>query len=165
MTTEPWADQPLDPDDFDLLRRVAEAYTAIDPPPPNLVAKIEFELTLASLFDDVARLQQVESTFAGARATEQIKTITFSGPDVSLMLTINEAVEGTVRVDGWVAPGAGWKVTVCTPSRAHGELSTSTDPHGRFAFPRIDRALAQFTLHRTDAGGAEHAFTTPLIEL
>ncbi len=157
------AGEPLDGTDRHLLAAVAESYTRIDRVPDRLIARIEYELTLAKLFDDVAQLQQL--TGAGARSTaEQIRTITFSGLDVSLMLTLSEASPTEIRVDGWVAPGTGWAVTVSLPQDPERSFTTSTDDHGRFAFAGLPATMAQFTLTRPDEL-FDHAVTTPPIEL
>lgn len=170
MTTEPLesslpdeADELLDDGDLALLALVRQAYEAVDPVPEHLRTKIEFGLTLAAMFDEVDHLQQVQSTFSGARAAEQITTITFSGSDVSVMLTINDTAEGHVRVDGWVAPGTGWDVDLCIPG-GRDPLTTRTDANGRFVFAQVPAQVAQFTLHRS-AEGTERAFSTPLIQL
>ena len=159
------ANEPLDDADAALLAQIRAVYEVTDPVPAHLATRLEFELTLAAMFDEVARLQQVESTFSGARTTaEQIKTITFSGSDVSLMLTINEVAEGQVRIDGWVAPGTGWNVAVAVPGDAGECRTTATDSNGRFVFSKVPADLAQFSLHR-GSEGSERAFTTPLIQL
>lgn len=164
------AGEPIDRTDRGLLAEVADMFDRIDPVPGDLVPRIEYELTLASLFDDVARLQrsnlELRSTAAsGARSTaERIRTITFSGDDVSLMLTLSDVSTTEIRVDGWVAPGTGWSVSVNLPQHPQQSRTTDTDGHGRFAFPSLPAALAQFTLSRPDAQ-SDHTVTTPPIEL
>ena len=99
------ADAPLDDLDLGLLDRVREMYQAADPMPEDLPERICFLLALRDLEVEVARLAAGQDLLASAaRGTEQSRTITFDSDSLTIMIRIDANGDGTVRVDGWLAP-------------------------------------------------------------
>lgn len=156
------AAEPLDADDFALLNSLRAYYDEHDPVPDGLVERIQFELTLDALHAEVATLTQLDLADAGARSTETeaVRTITFTTESITTMVTLTPEGEGegTVRVDGWAAPGAGIRVEILL---ANGPRETHADADGRFVFEAVPRGLAKFALH-PEAGGT---VVSPTIEL
>lgn len=163
------AHEPLDEVDDAVLEQLAEAWTASDPVPPGLVERIQFELTLDALHAEVATLTQLDLAASGARSgagaassTEAVRTITFTAEALTAMVTLSPQADGTVRVDGWIAPGAGMLVEVLL---ADGARRTHADDDGRFVVEALPAGLAKFALHGSDSSGDPHTVVSPTIEL
>ena len=143
------AAEPLDPEDLALLNSLRAYYDEHDPVPDGLVERIQFELTLDALEAEVATLTQLDLASAGTRsaATESVRTITFTSESMTTMVTITPDGEGSVRIDGWAAPGAGIRVEILL---ADGARETYADDDGRFVFEQVPTGLAKFALHPDD---------------
>jgi hypothetical protein len=140
------AAEELDPGDFALLNSLRAYYDEHDPVPDGLVDRIQFQLTLDALHTEVATLTQLDLATAGTRsaALEAVRTITFTSASVTTMVTLTPMGDGTVRVDGWAAPGAGIRVEVLLPD---GPRNTYADEDGRFVFEGVPSGLAKFALY------------------
>ena len=149
----------LDADDLALLDAVRALWEARDPVPEGLAGRIEFALTLDALETEVATLTQVDLAKAGSRAgeTETVRTVTFSTETLDAMVTLTDAPDGTVRVDGWIAPGAPMRVELVV---AGSTLTVDADEDGRFVLEAVPKGLAKFALH---PGG--RTVLSPTIEL
>ncbi|HEY5978366.1 MAG TPA: hypothetical protein VIT41_01920 [Microlunatus sp.] len=155
---------PLTDADYALLDSLQALYTTVDPVPDGLVERIQFEITLDALHAELATLTQLDLASSGARSasTESVRTITFTAEAVTTMVTISPQPDGTVRVDGWVAPGGGLLVEVLL---ADDVRRTHADDDGRFVIEDLPAGLAKFALHTTDAAGSPHTVVSPTIEL
>jgi hypothetical protein len=129
------AAEPLDPEDVALLERLGDVWEQHDPVPEGLAARIEFALTLDALETEVATLTQLDLAASGSRAgdTEAVRTI-----------TLTDAPDGTVRVDGWIAPSAAMRVEVLL---AGSTLEVESDDDGRFVLESVPKGLAKLALH------------------
>jgi hypothetical protein len=158
------AAEPLTEDDEALLAALRACYDGSDPVPDGLVERIQFEITLDALHAEVATLTSLDLAGSGARSasTESIRTVTFTAETVTTMVTISPQTDGTVRVDGWVAPGAGLLVEVLLADQ---ERRTHADEDGRFVIEGLPAGLAKFALHTTDPDGSPHTVVSPTIEL
>ena len=158
------AAEELDPADYALLNSLRAFYDESDPVPDGLVERIQFELTLDALHAEVATLTRLDLAGSGVRSasTESVRTVTFTAESVTTMVTITPQPDGTVRVDGWAAPGAGLLVEVLL---GDGAQQTRTDDDGRFVFERLPSGLAKLALHTVDAEGSDHTVVSPTIEL
>ena len=158
------AGEPLTEADYALLDSLQALYDETDPVPDGLVERIQFEITLDALHAELATLTQLDLAGSGARSasTESVRTITFTAETVTTMVTISPQPDGSVRVDGWVAPGAGLLVEVLL---ADGARRTHADDDGRFVVEGLPAGLAKFALHTTDAAGSPHTVVSPTIEL
>ena len=156
------AAESLDADDFALLNSLRAYYDEHDPVPDGLVGRIQFELTLDALQAEVATLTQLDLAGAGTRgaATESVRTITFTSESMTTMVTITPDGEGSVRIDGWAAPGAGIRVEILL---ANGTRETSADDDGRFVFEQVPTGLVKFALHPAD--GESTTVVSPTMEL
>lgn len=156
------AAEPLDPADFVALNSLRAYYDEHDPVPDGLVERIQFELTLDALEAEVATLTQLDLSSAGARsaATESVRTITFTSESMTTMVTITPDGEGSVRIDGWAAPGADIRVEILLTG---GTRETYADADGRFVFEEVPTGLVKFALH-PGAGGST-TVVSPTMEL
>ena len=150
----------LDKTDQRILDEIAEFYARVDPVPSDLIARCQFAMTLDALHAEIAELQRVVDTSALSRAEAPsgVETVTFSTASLTTMVTVSPAGPGTVRIDGWAAPGAGLAVEV---RQETGSLHTVADEDGRFVFDGVPRGLAQFVLRPVDAA----AVITPSLQL
>lgn len=156
------AGAPVDEVDVALLAQLARAYEHLDPVPSGLVDRIAFAVTLHELHAEIAELQRAGMP-VGVRAVDatDAQTVTFTSSTLTTMVTITTTSTESVRVDGWVAPGA--RVSVELRRRA-GSLHTTTDADGRFVFESVPRGMAQFVLRREPAA-VHNPVITPSIEL
>ena len=150
-------------DDIDIanLQRMAQLYDALDPVPAGLVDRIQFGITLDALHAEIAELQRSDELVGvrGEEATET-QTITFTSVALTAMVTIGMQSADRVRLDGWVAPGAGVSVELRIGSDV---LRTECDADGRFVFAEVPRGLAQFVLRVPDPD--KLPVITPSVEL
>jgi hypothetical protein len=143
---EQLAAEELDPSDFALLNSLRAYYDERDPVPAGLEDRIQFQITLDGLHTEIATLTQLDLATSGTRsaATETVRTITFTSDSLTTMVTLTPLGDGTVRVDGWAAPGAGIRVEVLLPD---GPRDTYADDDGRFVFESVPSGLAKFALY------------------
>ena len=156
------ADESLDEADLELLDGIRDVFQAVDPMPADLPERIRFFLALRGLEIEVARLAAEEHLPSlVARGAEQSRTITFDSDSMSIMIRIDANGDGTVRVDGWLAPARRAGIELKTSAAAEA-LSASGDEQGRFAFARVPRGTAQLMV-RPEAQG--RAVVTPTLIL
>jgi hypothetical protein len=153
------AGEPIDADDLALLEQVRALWDAYDPVPAGLADRIEFALTLDALETEVATLTQLDLATTGSRAgdTEAVRTVTFTSDTLDTMVTLTDTPDGTVRVDGWIAPAAAMRVEVLIEGST---LEVDADDDGRFVLESVPRGLAKFALHP-----AGRTVLSPTIEL
>ncbi len=157
------ADAPLDSDDLAVLDALRAFYDETDPVPAGLVERIKFELTLDALHAELATLTQLELADSGARGatTEDVRTITFTAESLTTMITVSPNDDGTVRVDGWAAPGANIRIEARLTAEVR---ETVADDDGRFVFATLPTGLARFSLY-LPRGDDVTTVVTPTLEL
>ena len=161
----PPADEPLDDADFGLLDDIRDLFQATDPMPTDLPERIRFFLALRDLEVEVARLAGEEDQRAVAvRGAEQSRTITFDSDSLTIMIRIDGNRDGTVRVDGWLAPPQRREIEMKT---AADPLSTTSDEQGRFAFARVPGGTAQLIVRPAEpgSGATGRSVVTPALIL
>jgi hypothetical protein len=158
-------DQQLDDFDFAILDGIQAIFEQVDPMPADLPERVRFALALRGLETEVARLVTEEDRrLAAARGTEQSRTVTFDSASLSIIIRIEENKNGSVRIDGWLAP----------PQRRDIELETSAETHraasddaGRFAFGQVPRGAARLVVvgaaERDQRGGGPTVVTPALV--
>jgi hypothetical protein len=160
-------DAPLDATDQHLLDQVAEVLELADPVPHDLVERVQFAVALDEVFAEVAHITRVADDALAVRsdptAEVRTETLTFSADRLTAMVTVTRTADGTLRVDGWVAPEE--------PMRVHlrmqgGPEFESTDAAGRFVFEGLSEGFAQLSFHLLGgAGDPEPVVVTPLFQL
>jgi hypothetical protein len=154
----------LDAYDATILERVARLYEIIDPVPDDLVERLQFAMTLDALHVELAQLQLISGeSLAAARGGEQtsaVKTLTFSSDSLNTMVTISAAGPDRVRIDGWVAPGAGVLVELHQGASSREE---SADADGRFVFDDVPHGLTRFVVR--SPGTDRPPVVTPAVEI
>jgi hypothetical protein len=152
---------PLDALDEKILAGVAALFETLDPVPDGLVDRVQFGITLESLHAEIARLQRVDE-FVGARSEGlTAQTITFTSGTLTTMITVTPTGVDTIRIDGWVAPGAGVQVELRIVG---GSRHAVADDDGRFVIEGVARGLAQFILRPPPRSDATPV-VTPSVEL
>jgi hypothetical protein len=160
----PSADGPLDDFDFRLLDDIQEMYQTVDPMPADLPERLRFLLSLRDLEIEMARFVDEELSAAAVRGAEQSRTITFDSESLTVMIRIDANSDGTVRIDGWLAPPQRREIEMKTTADP---LSVSSDEQGRFAFTRVPRGTAQLIIRSAEPGqnGAGPSVVTPALIL
>jgi hypothetical protein len=161
MDVDTLAAEPIDEIDVQNLRALAQLYDLLDPVPSGLVDRVNFGLTLDALHAEIAELQRT-SGLVGVRseAAGDVQSVTFTSATLTTMITVTPTSADRVRVDGWIAPGAGVEVEL-RGRAASGR--TVADADGRFVFEDVTKGLAQFVL-RPPAADARPV-VTPSIEI
>jgi len=141
LSGRPADDEAPDESDLALLDGMRELFQAADPMPASLPERIRFWLALRDLEVEVARLcaEDGEPVLA-ARGAEQSRTITFDSDSLTIMIRVDANLDGTVRIDGWLAPPQPRTIELRTMAET---LTTDADDGGRFAFLRVPRGTAQ----------------------
>ncbi|TDE99092.1 carboxypeptidase regulatory-like domain-containing protein [Occultella glacieicola] len=153
------AAEPLDDRDAAMLAGLRRFYEEQDPVPDGLVDRLKFAVALSELMTEVAELTRVPTVAAGVRsevAVTRTHTLTFSAESLTAMVTVGHS--GTsARLDGWIAPPRELAVRLRMDGR---ELSTRSEPTGRFVFDNVPEGFVQlvFEIGTTTV-------VTPLFEL
>lgn len=129
-----------------LLERLAAMWEQLDPPPSDLATRSVFAVQLERLDAELLTLRDDVLELAGARSSEPVRTLRFSGEEVAILVMITVGPEqrspaASVRIDGWVRPAHTGTVELRRDGR---DLSRQrVDAQGRFAFPSVEATLAQ----------------------
>ncbi len=160
-TEPPGWDEPPDDLDEEILYGVSEVWTEVDPPPPFLVDQVRFALDVDDA--DTEMLQLLEAgQLVGTRGNDQTRRITFGGDELTVMIGIESNVDGTLRLDGWLAPPGCYEVEF----RASDIVTTTTsDDDGRFVLVRVPTGFARLVLRLAGQAGVTRVVTTPSVEL
>jgi hypothetical protein len=160
-------DAPLDETDLALLDELAGVLDQVDPMPQDLVDRVQFSLALDEVYAEVARItrepQDALAVRSDPQAETRTETLTFSAERLTAMVTVTRGVDGTLRVDGWVAPETAVRVQL---RMQDGPTLEAGDSSGRFVFEGLHEGFAQLTFH-LDEGDEGPAVTvvTPLFQL
>jgi hypothetical protein len=140
----------LDELDASILGELRAAHDRVDPPPADLDERVRFALRLADA-DVVSVFRRTEDSLAGAGAREGgLRTIAFEAGELTILLTVSANPDGTVRLEGWLAPAAPLRVEV----RLVGSLAYQAvaDADGRFGVASVPLGLAQLVVHQEGGG-------------
>lgn len=153
-------DEPLDEVDLRVLAGLRRTLHVVDPVPDDLAGRVVFALSLEALHTQVMELQLLEVPELAVRGepTVEARTITFTAPPVTVMITLSVATSGGVRVDGWAAPARRYDVELLRPG---GSVRTQTDDDGGFVLADVPAGPASLVLRH----GTGPAVSTPVIEL
>jgi hypothetical protein len=138
--------------DAELFDRLQTMWEQADPVPSGLVERVTFAIGLDNLEFELMRLTEEVLVPAGARGAEQVRTITFGGESITVMVTVSQEGQGAFRLDGWLAPAAALSIEL---RRSEGSVTTTSDEGGRFVFEDVPGGLAQLVLHPTPNSAVE----------
>jgi hypothetical protein len=134
--------------------------------PADLPERVRFSLAMRGLESEVARLVTEEDPrLVGARGAERSRTATFDSASLGVIIRIEENKNGSVRIDGWLAPPQPREIEMQTSA---GTLSVSSDEEGRFAFAEVPRGTARLVVVRAaarDQGAGGPSVVTPALVL
>jgi hypothetical protein len=159
------SEDPLSEEDARMLAAVRAMWEVVDPMPPDLVQRVRLAVELESIGEsvdavDLELARPVElPELAGARSDEHTRLVTFQGDNLTIMITVEQCVDGTTRIDGWLSPAACHRIELRCPA---GERSTESDDAGRFSLDGVPAGAVRFIVH--DAMSA-HRVITPTIEI
>lgn len=157
--SEPGDYATIDLDDEHVLAQLRDLVDRHDPVPAGLTDRIGFAITVAALEAEVAELTVVSHELAGVRGEGEVaSTVTFTGSDLTVMITVEIGVDGSRRVSGWAsASPVEVELRFSTGSR-----DTVTDAQGRFHFDLPGADQVHLVLRRTDVVGARALITPPM---
>jgi hypothetical protein len=151
----------MDDMDFAILDGIRAIFEEVDPMPADLPERIRFSLAMRGLETEVARLvAEDDSRLVAARGMEQSRTVTFDSASLTIMIRIDSNKNGTVRIDGWLAPSQRREIEMQTSLDT---LSVSSDDQGRFAFADVPQGAARLVVRAAghDQGGGGSSVMTP----
>lgn len=154
-------DDPRGFEDTAVLSELTRLVYELDPPPADLVERVQFAIALENLDVEVARWERAGS-FAGVRGG-QPGTITFTVDNLTLMVnfTSNGARH---RIDGWLVPAGEHTVEVRVAE--HESSTTTADDGGRFVLADVPTGTTQIVVHLVNARGERgRTVVTPTIML
>jgi hypothetical protein len=158
--------QQLDDLDFEILDGIRALFERIDPMPADLPERVGLALALRGLETEVARLAvEEDSRLVGARGAEQSRTVAFDSASLSIIVRIEENNDGSVRIDGWLAPPQPREIELQTSGET---LNVSSDGQGRFAFAEVPPGSARLIVLAAaagDQGDGRPAVVTPALVL
>lgn len=138
--------------DAELLDRLQSMWEDADPVPTGLVERVTFAIGLDNIEFELMRITEEILVPAGARGAEHVRTITFGGESITVMVTVSQEGHDRFRLDGWLAPAAALQVEL---RRSEGSATTTSDESGRFVFDDVRPGLAQLVLHPTPNSAVE----------
>jgi len=147
------------PDDEILLADIGRFLDELDPPPGDLVERVQFALALENLDVEVARWERLDSQ-AGVRGSGT-GTITFTVSDLTVMINLTK-IGKLHRIDGWLVPAGQYSVEVRVAE--HGTTSTTADEGGRFVLDNVPRGTTQILVHLGDVS-CRRTVVTPTVVL
>ena len=147
------------PDDEILLADIGRFLDELDPPPGDLVQRVQFALALENLDVEVARWERLDS-LAGVRGSGT-GTITFTVSDLTVMINLTK-IGKLHRIDGWLVPAGQYSVEVRVAE--HGTTSTTADEGGRFVLDNVPRGTTQILVHLGDVS-CRRTVVTPTVVL
>ncbi|GGL91241.1 carboxypeptidase regulatory-like domain-containing protein [Nakamurella endophytica] len=159
---------PMDRRDLELLAGIVAIHDALDPMPAMLPDMVLLALGATDLDAEMARLIESESSLAGTRGADQpvehARRITFSSEHLTVMVAVERNADGTVRLDGWAAPGAHLRVELRGGERT---VQGQCDADGRFVLDGVPTGPAQLVLHPTDESdpAVRLPVVTPAVQL
>jgi hypothetical protein len=157
--------EPMDDLDFAILDGIREIFGRADPMPADLPERIRFSLAMRDLEAEVARLAAEEQPhLAAARGAEETRNVTFDSDSLTIMIRIDPNKDGSVRIDGWLAPSQRREIEMQTPAET---LRVTSDEQGRFVFAGVPRGTARLVVKAggPDRGGPGRAVVTPALVL
>jgi hypothetical protein len=146
------------PTEGDLLAAIGQFVKEVDPPPGDLVQRIQFALELEQLDVEVARWERADA-LAGVRGSDQ-GTITFTVNDLTVMINLTRTGDSH-RIDGWLVPAGDHTVEVRVAE--HGSSRTTADEGGRFVLDKVPRGTTQILVHLV--GTKPRTVATPTVVL
>lgn len=161
IPAEQLAGAPLDASDAIVLSMIADLYDLLDPVPSDLVDRLQFSITLDALNAELAELQQQPALAFRGEQTSTVNTLTFTSDSLTTMVAISPDGPDRVRIDGWIAPGAGAVVELHQGAFTR---RVSADADGRFAFEDVAHGLTRFVVSAADPG-AHPPVMTPAVEI
>ncbi|WP_414719990.1 carboxypeptidase regulatory-like domain-containing protein [Umezawaea sp.] len=133
----------------------------LDPPPADLVERVQFAIALEDLDVEVARWERAGS-LAGVRGG-QPGTITFTVDNLTLMVNFT-STGARHRIDGWLVPAGEHTVEVRVAE--HESSTTTADDGGRFVLSDVPTGTTQIVVHLVNARGERgRTVVTPTIML
>jgi hypothetical protein len=147
------------PGDEALLADIGRFMDEMDPPPGDLVQRVQFALALENLDVEVARWERLDAT-AGVRGSDT-GTITFTVSDLTVMINLTK-IGKKHRIDGWLVPAGEYGVEVRVAE--HGTSSTTADEGGRFVLDNVPQGTTQIVIHLGDVT-CRRTVVTPTVVL
>jgi hypothetical protein len=158
-------DKQLDDFDFAMLDGIRAIFEQVDPMPADLPERIKFSLAMRALETEVALLAAEEDPrLVTARGAEESRTVTFDSASLTIMIRIDSNKNGTVRIDGWLAPPQRREIEMETLLET---LSGCSDEQGRFAFADVPQGTARLVVRAAgpDQSGGGSSVVTPALVL
>lgn len=131
------------PEDEALLVDLDRLMDQLDPPPGDLVERVQFAIALESLDVEVARWVHANA-LEGVRGGSDEGTITFTVSDLTVMINLTK-IGKHHRIDGWLVPAGEHGVEVRVAE--HGTTSTTADEGGRFVLDDVPRGTTQIVVY------------------
>jgi hypothetical protein len=122
-----------------LLGDIRKLFEAFDPVPSHLHDRIR--LTLRDPEVELARfISPAEEMALAVRGAKQSRIVTFNGDSLTIMIKVDANPDGTVRVDGWLAPPHPRMVEM---ELTDSSITVTADELGRFVFRSVPRGTAR----------------------
>ena len=149
----------IDELDVEILDRIAGLHGRLDGPPDGFDEEMVFAVAAAELGAELARLEEQELV-AARGSDERTQTMSFEASSLTILLTVTDVAGNRVRIDGWLAPGAGHDVQLRS-REGDADRRTVADDAGRFVIDRVRRGLTQVVVRL----GGGSLIVTPTFEL
>ncbi len=163
-------DDALDDIDFAILHEVRDLADLVDPVPTELVDKVKFALTVQALDAELAELMASPLVQVRSQDVALAQSITFTSSTLSLMISVSEERDGTIRLDGWVTQG-GAQIELHVDPAPFGILAVppqrvvEAEATGRFVIDGLTHGRFVFVVRQHPERPSERPVVTPAMEL
>jgi hypothetical protein len=147
----------MHPSDDAILRHLGEILDRVDPLPTGLVDQVCFAIDLTEVDAELMRLTEIHGLATVRGDTNRM--VTFDGEQLTIMVSLAENHNATLRLDGWLTPAASHLIELRSPT---GIRTTNSDDTGRFAFDQLPHGMTTLVV-RPDDG--TRTVTTPAMDL
>jgi hypothetical protein len=151
----------ISPDDETLLADIGRVLEEADPPPGDLVQRVQFAIALESLDVEVAHWERMDALSGVRGGGGGQGTITFTVSDLTVMINLTK-IGQRHRIDGWLVPAGEYGVEVRVAE--HGSSSTVADEGGRFVLDGVPCGTTQIVVTVGDIS-CQRTVVTPTIVL
>lgn len=153
------SEETMDGSDQQVLAELRAVWSEVDPVPAGMTDRLKYAMTVRLLEAEVAELARMPELASRGGEAEVIRTMSFTGSRLGLMVSISEDSAG-LRLDGWTTvPGAYVELQAATET-----LSATSDENGRFVLTPVPAGRCHFIIWENDEKDGRPTMT-PTIDL
>ncbi len=149
----------FDRTDEAILHELRGLWAKVDPVPAGFGERVKYAMSVRLLEAEIAELTRLPELLSRGGEAEVIRSMSFTGSRLSLMVTITDEGDGR-RVDGWVTRGGAYIELVSGEQT----FAQTADEDGRFVIQGVPSGAAHVILWES-ADKNDNPTMTPTVDL